>query len=84
MNDLDVGYVRLALAILMQAIRDARAPRTTCRSGLIQPTPRDVRSAREFLASPAAMWLAARLGLSPEHVRRLIGDTSDAETGNNM
>lgn len=72
MNGPDVGYLRLALALLMQAIQDACARRTTNRVGSFHPTPQDVRSAREFLASPAAEWLAAQLGLSLEDVRRRV------------
>jgi hypothetical protein len=66
----DAGYVRLAYAILVQAIIDAAAPFCTWRTDAVQPSAADVRSAQEFLASPAAHWLAARLGLSLKRIRR--------------
>lgn len=60
----EVGYVRLAYAVLRQAISDAAASGWTWRTEAVSPSAADVRSAREFLASPAAHWLAAQLGLS--------------------
>jgi|GEM_PF-4243130 len=72
LSDPDVGYVRLALAILVQAIQDACASGVTWQPGSYPPTVEDVQSAREFLASPAATWLAAQLGLSLEQIRRLV------------
>ena len=65
----DAGCVRLAYAILVQAISDAVAPYCSVAPRL---SAADVRSAREFLASPAAHWLAAQLGLSLKHIRRRI------------
>ena len=65
-------YARLATAILIQAVRDARAARVTTNPESTMPTAADVNSARDFLASPAALALAAHLGLHPGYVRRLV------------
>lgn len=80
LSDPDAGYARLALAILVQAIQDACTPCITWQPGTYQPTVQDVQSAREFLVSPVATWLAARLGLSFERMRRLVDILSAGES----
>ena len=65
-------YARLAAAILIQARRDATATRVTNNPDSTMPTAADVASARDFLTSPAALALAAHLGLHPGYVRRLV------------
>ena len=61
------GYVRLALAILMQAVRDACAREVTRNTSSTRPTAADVRDAWDFLVSPAALQLVALLGLPRDH-----------------
>ncbi|MGC8879820.1 MAG: helix-turn-helix domain-containing protein [Anaerolineae bacterium] len=84
LSDPDVGYVRLALAILVQAIQDACASGITWQPGAYPPTVEDAQSAREFLVSPAATWLAARLGLSLERMRGLVNDILSAEAAESV
>lgn len=82
LQDADAGYVYLAYAILVQAISDAVAPLCTWRTDAVPPSAADVRSAREFLASPAAHWLAAQLGLSLKRIRQQMDDLAHrAEPG---
>lgn len=64
-------YVRLAVAVLVQAVRDAGARHVTTNPDSAIPTAADVADARAFLAAPAALRLAADLGLHPGYVRRL-------------
>jgi excisionase family DNA binding protein len=64
-------YVRLAIAILVQAVRDAGARCVTTNPDSTMPTAADVADARTFLAAPAMLRLAADLGLHPGYVRRL-------------
>jgi excisionase family DNA binding protein len=78
MRRLTAPYVRLAAAVLIQAMRDATAARVTTNPDSTMPTPADVASARDFLASPAALTLAAHLGLHPGYVRRLVARLDSA------
>lgn len=66
-HDSTIGYIRLAYAILIRAIRDVATRSST----------RDARSAQEFLVSPMARWLIERLGLSWEHVWQRINVLAD-------
>ena len=65
-------YVRLAAAILSQAVRDACAVCLAAHAVSSTPTAEDAADARAFLASRAALVLAADLGLQPDYVRRLL------------
>jgi Helix-turn-helix domain len=65
-------YIRLAIAILQQALADASATHTVRESGRITPTPADVADARAFLASHAFVRLTSDMELHPGYVRRLV------------
>jgi hypothetical protein len=72
-------YVRLAAAILTLAVRDASAARLAAHADSTMPTAADAADARAFMASHAALALAADLGLHPDYVRRLLAPSPVAE-----
>ena len=74
-------YVRLAAAILTLAVRDASAARLAAHADSTMPTAADAADARAFMASHAALALAADLGLHPDYVRRLLAPSPVAEGG---